>query len=88
MFDHIKYECPAVQVKCETCGKEMTRAEYKNHECLKVKLMKRLRACKVDVNEYLAEHMMRLRRSKETLGLCMKIQCVERFKASNQYKAG
>ena len=50
--------------------------------------MKRLRACKVDVNEYLAEHMMRLRRSKETLGLCMKIQCVERFKASNQYKAG
>lgn len=50
--------------------------------------LKRLRAHHFDVIDYLAEHLMRLRRSKEGLGLCMRQECVDRFKQSSQFKAG
>jgi late competence protein required for DNA uptake (superfamily II DNA/RNA helicase) len=31
---------------------------------------------------------MRLRRSKEQLGLCIRPECIDRYKRSSQYKAG
>ena len=75
-------------VQCQLCNKEFSRENFGKHECLKAKYVKRLKMHKGDVLDYLAEHLMRLRRSKEGLGLCMRNSCVERFKASNQYKAG
>ena len=50
--------------------------------------MRRLKRHSGDVLDYLAEHLMRLRRQKEGLGLCLKPECVDRFKASEAFKAG
>lgn len=75
-------------VQCQLCTQEFIRGDFQNHECLKAKYMRRLKRHQGEVLEFLAEHLMRLRRSKEGLGLCMRPQCVERFKASNQFKAG
>ena len=51
---------------------EFVRGDYASHECLKDKLMKRLKMHQYEVVEYLAEHLMRLRRNKEGLGLCIR----------------
>jgi hypothetical protein len=40
------------------------------------------------VFDYLAENLMMLRRNKASLGLCMKQDCVLKFKATGEYKAG
>ena len=50
--------------------------------------LKRLKQHQFDVMDYIAEHLMRLRRSKEGLGLCLNRNCVDRFRGSSQYKAG
>lgn len=70
-------------VQCPTCSMEFVRGDYASHECLKDKFMKRLKMHQYEVVEYLAEHLMRLRRSKEGLGLCLRQACVEKFKQSN-----
>jgi hypothetical protein len=48
--------------------------------CLKDLFLAKLKKNEFEVLEYLAEHLMMLRRSKEGLGLCMIEDCVERFK--------
>jgi hypothetical protein len=50
--------------------------------------VKKLKAHHFDVMDYIAENLMRLRRSKEGLGLCQYQKCVDRFRSSSQYKAG
>lgn len=80
LFQHIKRECPEVIVQCQVCERDFSRAEFANHECLRDMYIKRLKAHDFDVVDYLAEHLMRLRRSKEGLGLCMRQECVDRFK--------
>jgi hypothetical protein len=88
LFQHIKRECPEVIVQCQVCERDFKRADFASHECLRDIYLKRLRSHQFDVIDYLAEHLMRLRRSKEGLGLCMRQECVDRFKQSSQYKAG
>jgi hypothetical protein len=51
---------------------EFVRGDYAQHECLKDKFMKRLKMHQYEVVEYLAEHLMRLRRQKEGLGFCLR----------------
>ena len=67
---------------------DFNRGEFATHECLKDKYLQRLKRHHGEVVEYLAEHLMRLRRSKEQLGLCLRPECVDRYKRSSQYKAG
>lgn len=72
LFQHIKRECPEVIVQCQVCERDYNRAEFAQHECLRDIYIKRLKSHNFDVIDYLAEHLMRLRRSKEGLGLCMR----------------
>lgn len=88
LFNHIKQECPEVIIQCQICGKEFKRGEFAGHECLRDMFIKRMKNHHQELVEYLADKLMRLRRSKEGLGLCMKAECAERFKMSSQYKAG
>ena len=88
MFQHIKCDCPEVMVQCQTCTKDYNRAEFARHECLKDFFLKKLKRHEFEVHEHMAEHLMRLRRSKEGLGLCMRPKCVEKFKYSKEYAAG
>ncbi len=67
---------------------DFNRGEFATHECLKDKYLTRLKRHHMEVVEYLAEHLMRLRRSKEQLGLCLRPECIDRYKRSSQYKAG
>ena len=80
LFQHIKRECPAVMVQCQVCSGEFNRSEFASHVCLKDLFTQKLKKNEFEVLEYLAEHLMMLRRSKEGLGLCMREECVERFK--------
>jgi hypothetical protein len=50
--------------------------------------MKRLKANEYEVIENLADQLMRLRRSKDGLGLCSRSECVDKFKKSKHYQAG
>ena len=72
IFQHIKRECPEVSVQCQVCNKDFNRSEFAKHECLKDVYVQRLKQMQFDVFDYLAENLMMLRRSKESLGLCMK----------------
>jgi len=54
------------------CNKDFNRSEFAKHECLKDVYVQRLKQMQFDVFDYLAENLMMLRRSKESLGLCMK----------------
>lgn len=85
---HIKRDCSEVMVQCQVCSKDFNRGQFARHECLKDLFIKKMKLHQFDVMDYIAEHLMRLRRSKEGLGLCLNRNCVERFRASTQYKAG
>ena len=88
LFQHIKRECPEVMVQCQTCVKDYNRAEFARHECLKDYFLKKLKKHQFEVQEQLADSLMRLRRSKEGLGLCQRSECVLGFKQSKEYAAG
>ena len=75
-------------IQCQVCNKDFNRRDFPNHECLKDMYIKKLQKVQFDVFDYLAENLMMLRRNKASLGLCMKQECVYKFKASGQYKAG
>ena len=59
-------------MQCQVCNKDFNRSEFAKHECLKDVYVQRLKQMQFDVFDYLAENLMMLRRSKESLGLCMK----------------
>jgi hypothetical protein len=88
LFQHIKRECPEVMVQCQTCVKDFNRADFATHECLKDYFLKKLMKHRGLVEEHLADNLMRLRRSKEGLGLCQRTECVMRFKTSKECAAG
>ena len=50
--------------------------------------MKKLKKYQAEITEHMADNLMRLRRSKEGLGLCSRSDCVLRFKNSKEYAAG
>ena len=79
----MKRECFEGTVKCQVCRMDFNRSEFTTHECLKNKYLKRLKRHHMEVVEYLAEHLMRLRRSKEQLGLCLRPECIDRYKRSS-----
>ena len=83
LFQHIKRECSEVMVQCQVCSKDYNRAEFAKHECMKDMFIKMLRKHQFDVNDYLAENLMMLRRSKDGLGLCQRTECVNRFRQSS-----
>lgn len=88
LFQHIKRECPEVMVQCQVCNRDFNRAEFTKHECVKDYYHKLLKESNFDIFDYLAENLMMLRRSKALLGLCMNIECQQRYKESSQYKQG
>lgn len=65
------------------CTKDYNRAEFTQHECMKDMFLKRLNKHKHDVIDFLADHLVLLRRSKEGLGLCSKPECVSKFIQTN-----
>lgn len=77
-----------MMVQCQVCVKDFNRADFAKHECLKDYFMKRLKANEFEVIENLADNLMRLRRSKEGLGLCSNHECVAKYKKSKHYHAG
>jgi hypothetical protein len=70
-------------VQCQMCNKDYNRAEFTQHECLKDMYLKKLNKNKLDVIDFLADHLVLLRRSKEGLGLCTKSECISKFVKSN-----
>ena len=88
LFQHIKRDCPEVIVQCQVCERDFSRSEFPNHECLRDMYAKRIKSHREEVVDYLAEHLTRLRRSKEGLGLCMRQDCIDKYKQSSQFKAG
>jgi len=88
LFLHIKRDCSEVMVQCQVCSKDFNRGQFASHECMKDYFLKKLKMHHFDVMDYIAENLMRLRRSKEGLGLCQNQKCVDRFRSSSQYKAG
>jgi|LauGreDrversion2_5_1035112.scaffolds.fasta_scaffold409667_1 hypothetical protein len=67
---------------------DFTRGEFIVHTCLKEKYLARLQRHHMEVVDFLAEYLVRLRRYKEGLGLCVRPECVERYRKSTHYKAG
>ena len=77
-----------MMVQCQVCSGEFNRSEFASHICLKDLFTGKLKKNEFEVLEFLAEHLMMLRRSKEGLGLCIREDCVERFKQSQQKQSG
>jgi len=71
LFQHIKRECPEVMVQCQVCNKDFNRSQFSTHECLKDHMTAKLKSCKNEIMEFLAEQLTMLRRSKAGLGLCL-----------------
>ena len=58
MREHIKYNCPEVQIQCQICTKEFKRGEFATHKCLKDFYMQKLKARHMEIIEYLSLKMM------------------------------
>lgn len=70
--EHLKRNCPDVNILCQVCTKDFKRNQFSEHPCLKDFYMKKLKLHHDDVMEYLSERLTMFRRQKELLGVCRK----------------
>ena len=75
-----------MQVQCQVCSKEFSRAEFHTHLCLKDYYRQMLKKHQVAVFEYLAERMTMFRRLEKLIGVCKKAECFGKFRQSNRDK--
>lgn len=82
LYDHIKRDCPEVNIMCQVCNKEYLRGEFSSHQCIKDFYLEKLNTFSYEVIENLADKLVLHRRQKEGLGVCVKFNCVEKHRQS------
>jgi hypothetical protein len=72
-------------ITCQVCNRDYVRAEFSNHQCIKDFYIDKLNTFSYDVIEHLADKLIMHQRQKDGLGMCAKIQCVEKHRQSNNH---
>lgn len=86
LHQHVQIECPDLPITCQVCNRDYIRAEFAHHQCIKDFYIEKLNTFSFEVIEHLADKLIMHQRQKDGLGMCAKVQCVEKHRQSNNHQ--